>query len=629
MKRDELEINFLFESQDVCVKTKTYKYRVKHLKLKGDLLDETISLSSHSLTMKHRLLDEKAFQIAELNDCTDTESKSQPKVSELISIYEIQGDSDLHKESIDQSTRSNTISTNITDKLAIMSSKKDSISNLGCSYEVGKSIGRIKLDQRDSEKISEHLTRLLSGNSPQLTELGVPVNPDSIKDHIYQEKGIMGNSIEFKSQLEKIISKPHDNTKSSFVRKSSSMLLDTLVNEDILDETDLKALDLDLLEAVEIPFSDENARISGNSNSNCTCSNIEKESEKKFCDGFFIVGVDEAAPILKQPCPFEREDSRDITIGNPLSCGHKNCLGNPILKPTILRRFPLQDTKALEISEIISSLCFPYGVQICTSQKEEDFDSFPNHLVLNTNLEGVRFYTASQCLFLKYNASEFKCLETRSDPIYIPSAICLISQNPFSSQMQICLGVLAKLFLLMTTGDGRVPLMIEKIIGHCLNEIPMPAKNSRLFFFLPMLGSPIELQGAYKDLPIMNYNTSILFKFLSVESIVLIHHLMLLEQKILLVGPMDCLLPLCESLIALIYPLQWVNIFIPVLIEDLLKYLQSFMSFLMGIEQCMLDHCEEYINEEDSIWLVYLEDNVISKALIRKGKQEISIRESR
>ena len=53
----------------------------------------------------------------------------------------------------------------------------------------------------------------------------------------------------------------------------------------------------------------------------------------------------------------------------------------------------------------------------------------------------------------------------------------------------------------------------------------------------------------------------------------------------------------------------------------MIKYLQSFMPFIMGIDETLLNHAKPYIAEEDSIYLVYIKKDYIDISSNKKGKK--------
>ena len=145
-----------------------------------------------------------------------------------------------------------------------------------------------------------------------------------------------------------------------------------------------------------------------------------------------------------------------------------------------------------------------------------------------------------------------------NDYIYLPSCICLLSRFPYAKQLEKCLETILKL----SADDSFANEDINKMILHLIREIPIPPPNKRLIFYIPYLLSPIEICGVLnKNLPILNYHLKILIDIFSIENLILVHHLMLCESKILFIGNSFSLLTeIIEGFVSLLYPLQYNDI---------------------------------------------------------------------
>jgi hypothetical protein len=51
------------------------------------------------------------------------------------------------------------------------------------------------------------------------------------------------------------------------------------------------------------------------------------------------------------------------------------------------------------------------------------------------------------------------------------------------------------------------------------------------------------------------------------------------------------------------------------------KYLQSFMPFIMGIDQSLLEHAKSYFAEEERIFIIYIKKDLIDMSSNAKGKK--------
>mmetsp|Transcript_40243 Transcript_40243/g.52985 ORF Transcript_40243/g.52985 Transcript_40243/m.52985 type:complete len:348 (+) Transcript_40243:346-1389(+) len=80
-----------------------------------------------------------------------------------------------------------------------------------------------------------------------------------------------------------------------------------------------------------------------------------------------------------------------------------------------------------------------------------------------------------------------------------------------------------------------------------------------------------------------------LFEFLGPSQVSTAISMLLQEQSILVVSHSpECLTPICEALLSLIYPLQWPHAYIPVLPQCYLEYTEAPVPFLIGISsECL------------------------------------------
>jgi hypothetical protein len=206
-----------------------------------------------------------------------------------------------------------------------------------------------------------------------------------------------------------------------------------------------------------------------------------------------------------------------------------------------------------------------------------------------------------------------------NDHVYIPQCACLISRYPYTDQMG---KMLENLIYLYTNNKFTLDNFLKAIL-FITKEIPIPPNNKRLLFYIPFTNHSIEIIGPmYKELPLTNNNIMALIDLFTTENLITIQILMLLEQKILFIcDNKDLLTNVIDAFICLLYPYEWVHTYIPILSEEMIKYLQSFMPFIMGIEESMLETAKEYLEESDKIYLVYIKKNFIDISSNKKNKR--------
>jgi hypothetical protein len=360
-----------------------------------------------------------------------------------------------------------------------------------------------------------------------------------------------------------------------------------------------------------------------------------------FTDVFFICGLTKKnAKVIS--------DSEDLEP----PCKHKQCGILRSYRPDILHRYPELNYKDLNLCSSTSSFCFPNGIKICYSKFEEDLEVRPPFFTLITNEYGKRFYMTIMQYYIKMEYIQFKKeydfdpvteyfqfgklmdevdsmshQETNkrekndqivfsfsdNDYIYLPFAACMISSYPYIKQMEKCLETIIH----MSVDDCLTTDEINKMIMHFIYEIPIPPPNRKLLFYLPYSSSPLEIYGTtYKDLPLLSNDLSIIFNKFSVENILLIHIMMLFEQRILFVTDnYKELTEISQGFVNLLYPLQWTHIYVPILTEDTYKYVLAFMPYIMGVDESLLGlirgQLDDNSEESNSVYIIHIKRNYI------------------
>jgi len=77
-------------------------------------------------------------------------------------------------------------------------------------------------------------------------------------------------------------------------------------------------------------------------------------------------------PFVKDIASFPQQNEQVVEKSQtfPASCGHKICSSLPLMKPEIILRYPLEDTKNLEMNNLAVTICFPTGIKVCYSEEE-------------------------------------------------------------------------------------------------------------------------------------------------------------------------------------------------------------------------------------------------------------------
>ena len=365
----------------------------------------------------------------------------------------------------------------------------------------------------------------------------------------------------------------------------------------------------------------------------------EESGRESFCEGFFIASF-----------PQKNGQVIENSQSFPSACGHKECSILPAMKPEIFVRYPLKDTKTLELNNLAATICFPTGIKVCYS--EETPSMIKDYVTTITNQKGERYYMMTYHFYhkieneiytklyemhpLKHHLMKFgddylnmndeelneklqiqiqENLEISQnlgfrDYIYIPYCICLISKYPYVTEMKKCL---QSIYLLLINHLTINKPDLNRLIMYLIHSVPIPERNTKVKFFIPYCDKGIELIcPKVQDISIMNTNISSLLKYFSIDKLVIIFRLILFEKKILFIDDDYTRLSfVTDSFIKLLYPFQWVHTYIPIMSDQMLKYLETFLPFLNGINSSLMNLVTQvFMNNEnedsEEVFIIYI-----------------------
>ena len=351
------------------------------------------------------------------------------------------------------------------------------------------------------------------------------------------------------------------------------------------------------------------SRISNTSdNSNNLFLKNEKISESvindTFCFGFFIVSFN-----FNKPKIIENSDKLMS------DCNHTFCSSLPAISPEIYARYPEKDTDDFEISELGASICYPNGIKLCFEKNEMHINGLKNFTSVLTNQVGKRYFISTYHLYFKYSYDEFMnkyeygnlidrdlLQDINIKYIYIPFCICLLSQYPFFNQIEKCLESLR----FAIANNKSNPNEIYDLLVYLIKSIPTPSPGTSLHFPLPYCSDLITInQPKYKDIFLFGDNPTIILEYFSVKEIIIIMRLLLFEQKILIIGNnYEVLSHIIYNFSILLYPMQWVHTFIPIMTEKTIRYLDSFLPFFNGMHVSLFELASSTLeNTKENIFI--------------------------
>ncbi len=376
----------------------------------------------------------------------------------------------------------------------------------------------------------------------------------------------------------------------------------------------------------------------------------KKEHEREtFCEGFFIASF-----------PTKGGEIIENSESFPAVCGHQECSILPAMKPEIITRYPLEDTKNLELNNLAATICFPTGIKTCYSENNPCM--VKDYVTPITNQKGERYYMMTYHFYLKVmndfyiklyenyplkhhlmkfseNYSKYEEIEQKEKEIekelelctefgfreyvYVPYCICLISKYPYVIEMKKCLQSIYTLIVNRVTGPE-----LNGLIMHIIKSIPIPERNTRIRFYVPYFSQGIDiLCPKIQDMSIMNINIADLLKYFRIDNIVLIFRLILFEKKILFIDDdYSHLSNVTDSFISLLYPFKWIHTYIPIMSNQMLKYLETFLPFLNGINNSLMPLVKEQfenneVEDSEEIYIIYINIDKVRLGSSLTGKE--------
>ena len=372
----------------------------------------------------------------------------------------------------------------------------------------------------------------------------------------------------------------------------------------------------------------------------------EDENINSFCKAFLIVSI-----------PKINNKIIEKTEGVLADCGHEECSSLPSFEPEIIYKYPEKDSKDLELNNLLASICFPNSIKVCYSTEEDEINTKKNYRTCFTNQVGDRFYSLMYHFYIKMTNNDFftnynsklieyisiKCSDkinediesktklikeiNKRDYVYIPYCICLVSKYPYFEQIEICL---QSIMLTIKNYDLKNNELNE-LITYLVKSIPSPYVNTSILFPFANSTHMIELKPTfYQEFSLYGDNIFNLLNKLTENNLILLLRLLLFEQKILLVSnDYNNLTQFSLSLISLLYPFSWIHIYIPILTEKMLKYLQSFLPFIIGVNKTLYEQenlQNLIINSHKDLYIYNIDKNIleVSSNLNAKKKENVA-----
>ena len=397
-----------------------------------------------------------------------------------------------------------------------------------------------------------------------------------------------------------------------------------------------------------------------------------KNYRETFCEGFFICSF-----------PLKKGQVVEKSQSFPALCGHPECSSLPSMKPEIIFRYPLTDTKNLELNNLAATICFPTGIKVCyRDEGQETPKPIEDYVTQITNQKGERYYMVNYHFYLKMESAIYnnkyemhplkdhlkrfaddylemnenvmnkkrKKIEEDLEQaqqlgfmeyVYIPFCICLISKYPYVDEIKNCLQSIYYLIIEKPEDNKKLEKqeikknksdLINKLIMHLIDSVPIPEIETMVQFYIPYnKANKISIKyPKLNDLKIMNASICDLLKFFPIDLIIYIFRFLLLEKRILFIDDDYTRLSITtDNFISLIYPFQWIHTYIPIMSDQMLQYLETFLPFINGINTTLLPFVKDLyktgdMEQNEEIFLIYITEKKfrLGTSLIGKGKKK-------
>ena len=380
--------------------------------------------------------------------------------------------------------------------------------------------------------------------------------------------------------------------------------------------------------------------------------NDEKIKRNTFCESFFLASFPTENGKIVEKSEYDMAD-----------CKHHLCSQLPAMQPEIIYKYPEKDVKGIELNNLAASICFPNGIKICYEEKEEKIKAVKNFRSSFTNQIGERFFAVTYQFYLKMLNHEFgnvynmfpiryqlttyqdelssifndeleediiKKLELYSElnfreNVYIPFCLCLISRHPFYEQMEKCLDSV----MMTIKKPDKSTYELNQLITYIVESIPAPPKKSNVYFALPHLYKICQIQYPYfEDILLFGDNPVIILKHLSISNIICVFRLLILEQKMLVVGKdNDIVSQIILNFVSLLYPFEWIHTYIPIMSEKMLKFLQAFLPFFNGMNFSLYQKAKPILAKASrGVFIIDVdEDSIDINSNLRKNAKNIKV----
>ncbi|XP_048585296.1 myotubularin-related protein 13 isoform X2 [Nematostella vectensis] len=313
------------------------------------------------------------------------------------------------------------------------------------------------------------------------------------------------------------------------------------------------------------------------------------------------------------------------------------------LKGKVLQRFPPQDRKDVAFPEGIELFCQPTGWKTSYYCRPQTF-----FVSVLTDMEGDHKYLACFTFYEPYlpvsarskgsraSLSDTSSVKTATDgqpgitvtnedlslESYVPKTLCLVSAVTYFEILKNCL---TTIYLAFMAGNEE---LLEKLVGSILGLVRVPPPGGPKLAFSIGAGDRQTLCPPLCDtIPVTGVSVSTVFHQIGIHNMLSLFCAAVTENKILFISSSFVqLTTVTRAMLALMYPLKFSYVYIPILPAALLDFLSAPTPFIMGVHESYKDNIPDtsdvilvdidggHLSIPDSVNLAILPEPLMSRA---------------
>ena len=168
---------------------------------------------------------------------------------------------------------------------------------------------------------------------------------------------------------------------------------------------------------------------------------------------------------------------------------------------------------------------------------------------------------------------------------FAPKCLALVSRHNYPEVLRNILCVIYTVYVESLVGFGGEKIKIEQLVGNLLGSVRVPAEGQNHAYFSLGASDKILIQPPISStVPNTGERVAHLFLQLGIKNVIRLLMAALTEHKILFFSrSFSRLTDSCMALIALMFPLKYSHVFIPILPSSLIEVLATPTPFIIGL----------------------------------------------